>query len=207
MNLKPQLTRPAKWFCGETLLSTMKKPTIKKITSLCLALAAVVMASRADVLTWDPSLGGGTGGAGTWNLNSTANWWNGSADVSWKDNSATGTNTALFSGTAGAITLNSSLSTSNLQFTTDGYTLSGSGTLTLGFGGIDASALSSGTTTIGNALLLAGGQQLWQSGSGELLAINGAVTRSPGAAVDFSATGITSSTLANANGILGGWAT
>ncbi|MDR3456935.1 MAG: autotransporter-associated beta strand repeat-containing protein [Verrucomicrobiae bacterium] len=185
----------------------MKNPTTKKITALCLALAAGVLASHADVLTWDPSLGGGTGGAGTWNLNSTANWWNGAADVSWKDNSAKGTNTAVLAGTAGAVTLNTGLSASNLQFTAAGYTLSGSGTLTLGFGGIDASAVGSGTTTIGNALSLAGGQQLWQIGSGGTLAINGAVTRHTGATVDFSATGITSSTLANANGILGGWAT
>jgi hypothetical protein len=48
---------------------------------------------------------------------------------------------------------------------------------------------------------------LWQVGGGTL-AINSAVTRSTGAAVDFSASGVTSSTLANdAGGIIGGWAT
>ena len=70
------------------------------------------------------------------------------------DNSADGTNSAIFGSTAGTVTLNSTLSASNLQFTATGYTVSGSGTLTLGAGGIDASALGSGTTTIGDALSL-----------------------------------------------------
>jgi fibronectin-binding autotransporter adhesin len=178
-----------------------------KMLAVGLFTAAGLFTARADSLTWDPALGGGSGGAGTWNLNSTANWWNGSSDVTWKDSSASGTNSAIFSGTAGTVTLNTSLSASNLQFTAAGYTVSGSGTLTLGAGGIDASALGSGTTTIGNALTLSGGQQWWQAGSGSTLAINGAVTRNAGAAVDFLATGYTSTTLANVNSILGGWAT
>jgi autotransporter-associated beta strand protein len=184
----------------------MKTKILNQFTLLGLALLAG-MASRAEVLTWDPSFGGGSGGAGTWNLNGTANWWNGLADVTWKDNSVLGTNGALFGGSAGAVTLNTSLSASNLQFTASGYTLSGAGTLTLGAGGIDASALGGGAATIGNALVLSGGQQWWQSGAGGTLAINGAVSRNAGATVDFSVAGVTSSTLANGNGILGGWAT
>jgi len=178
-----------------------------KLLAVSLFAAIGLFAARADSLTWDPTLGGGSGGTGTWNLNSTANWWNGASDVAWKDNSATGTNSAIFSSTAGTVTLNTSLSASNLQFTAAGYTVSGSGTLTLGAGGIDASALGSGTTTIGNALTLSGGQQWWQAGSGSTLAINGTVTRNAGATVDFLATSYTSATLANVNGILGGWAT
>ena len=214
MKLQTTYPQPLMPFCARPVKSisrlfpNMKTPMIKKITSLCLVLAAGVIATRADSLNWD-QLGSGTlGGTGTWDLNTTANWYNGSTDVKWTDNSALGTNSAVFSGaTAGTVTLNTSLSASNLQFTTTGYTLSGSGTLTLGAGGIDASTLGSGTTTIGNALSLSGGQQLWQVGGGTL-AINGAVTRSTGAAVDFSASGVTSSTLANdAGGIIGGWAT
>ena len=166
-----------------------------------------VFAARADSLLWDPLAIGGSGGTGTWNLNSTANWWNGSSDVTWKDNSANGTNTALFSGSSGMVTLNTSLSSLNLQFVSPGYKLSGSGTLTLGAGGIDASSLSSGTTTISNVLSLSGGQQSWLIGSGSTLAINGAVSRKAGATVDFAAGGITSSTLTNVNSIIGGWAT
>src|SRR6185312_16900025 len=122
-----------------------------KILAGGLFAATGMISAHADVLTWDPLFGGGTGGTGTWNLNSTANWWNGAADVKWSDNSTIGTNSAIFSGSAGTVTLNTSLSASNLQFTTTGYTVSGLGTLTLN-GGFDASQLSSGTTTIGNAL-------------------------------------------------------
>src|SRR5690348_13112065 len=79
--------------------SIMKIPVFGKITSLCLLLAAGTMLTRADVLTWDPAANGsGSGGAGTWNLNGTANWFNGTADVKWLDNSAAGTNSGIFAG-------------------------------------------------------------------------------------------------------------
>lgn len=50
---------------------------------LCLGQAA-----NAGILTWDGSdavTSGAQGGAGTWNVNSTANWWNGTADLVWPD--------------------------------------------------------------------------------------------------------------------------
>ena len=105
------------------LVTRMKNPMLKKIASLCLVLSAGVLSARADALYWDQAGSGALGGTGTWNLNSTANWWNGAADVTWKDNSATGTNSAIFAGTAGTVTLNTGLSASNLQFTASGYTL------------------------------------------------------------------------------------
>ena len=180
----------------------------RKILPVILFALSGAFVARADILTWDPGLNGGSGGVGTWNLNTTANWWNGTADVAWKDNSTLGTNAAIFSGTGGAVTLNTSLSASNLQFLASGYTLSGSGVLTLGAGGIDASTLSSGTTTVGNALSLSLGQQAWQVGGGAILAVNGTVTHSIGASVDFAVPGITSTSLHNdATGILGAWAT
>ena len=94
----------------------MKIPVFGKILSLSLLVAAGTSLTRADVLTWDPLLNGGGGGGGTWNLNGTANWFNGATDVKWLDNSARGTNGAVFGGTAGTVTLNSSLSASNLLF-------------------------------------------------------------------------------------------
>lgn len=180
---------------------------VLKLMILVLSSVAGLFVARAGSLTWDPGRTGGSGGTGTWDLNTTLDWWNGSADVTWMDNSADGTNTAVFSGTSGTVTLDTSLSASNLQFQAAGYTLSGSGTLTLGVGGIDASGVTSGTTAIGTPLSLATGQQSWLVGSGGTLAIDGAITRSSGATVDFTASGTTSTTLANANGILGGWAT
>jgi autotransporter-associated beta strand protein len=188
----------------------MKTPIIKTITSICLLLAAGTLAVRADTLSWDPTFSYGSGGTGTWDFNTTANWYsyNTGNDFKWTDNLVPGTNTALFSGTAGTVTLNAGLSVSNLQYSVAGYTLAGTGPLTLGGGGIDASAASGGTTTIGTPLTLVGGQQLWQVGSGGTLAINGVVTRSAGTTVDFSSAGITCTNLTNdASGILGGWAT
>ena len=176
-------------------------------------LAATGLLAHAQVLTWDPGLstGANPGGTGTWNLNATANWYNGTIDIKWTDNSTTGTNVALFSGTtAGTVTLNTSLSVSNLQFTTAGYTLSGSGVLTLGGGGINASALNSGTTTISTPLTLPGLQELWQVGVGATLAVNSVLTRNTGASVDFLTPGITSTSAGlanNATGIIGAWAT
>jgi autotransporter-associated beta strand protein len=179
----------------------MAKHHLKKL-AVGLCLATGWFGAHADTLTWDPGASGGSGGNGTWDLNTSANWWNGSADVMWTDNSAQGAATAVFSGSPGTVTLNSSLSASNLQFYAD-YTLSGSSVLTLGAGGITA---YSGVTAIGLPLSLSGGQQPWYA-SGGTLAINGSVSRSPGAAVDFSSSGVTSSTLANVNGVLGAWAT
>jgi fibronectin-binding autotransporter adhesin len=195
------------------LFSKMEIPIMKRIASIGLLLAAGSLAALANVLTWDPALNGsstgGSGGAGTWTL-STANWYNGTSDVGWLDNSANGTNAAVFADIAGTVALNTSLSASNLLFNTTGYTLSGSGSLTLS-GGINASALSSGSTTVSVPLLLPAAQQLWQVGSGATLAVNSALTRSTGASVDFSAAGIitgTSPVLANdTTGMMGAWAT
>ena len=186
--------------------STMKINMIKKLASLCLTLAAGALVAQAQ-LNWDPLSTGGSGGSGTWNLNGTANWYGNLGAVKWTDNSAFGRDQAIFSSVGGTVTLNTSLSASNLTFYIDGYTISGTGTLTLGSGGIDASSVY-GMTTIGNPLVLATGQQMWQIAPGGTLAVNGAVTRNVGAAVDFSASGIVGSSLTNdATGILGAWAT
>ena len=185
----------------------MKTSFANKFISASLVLAGGLLGAGAQ-FTWDPGLTGGSGGAGTWNL-TTAKWYNGSADVLWTDTAAPGTNTAVFGGTAGTVTLGTSLVASNLLFTTAGYTLSGTGPLMLG-GGINASALNAGTTTINTPLSLPAAQQLWQVGSGATLVVKGTLARSLGASVDFTTPGIkgTSSLLANdATGVIGGWAT
>ncbi|MGH7978574.1 MAG: beta strand repeat-containing protein, partial [Limisphaerales bacterium] len=184
----------------------MKLTTV--FSQILCGITVAITANAQQTLTWDPGSSGGSGGTGTWDFNTTADWYNGTSDVTWLDNSVFGANTAIFGGTAGTVTLNGSLSASNLQFTTAGYTLSGSGTLTLGAGGINGSSLGSGTTTIGVTLALPQAQQPWQIGSGGTLAINGTINRSVGAAVDFSPTGVTTATLTNdATGVIGGWAT
>lgn len=67
------------------------------------------------------------GGTGTWDL-STANWWDTAGMVVWPDTTA---DTAIFSGTAGIVTLGMPLNVGTLQFDSDGYQITG-GTLTLG---------------------------------------------------------------------------
>ena len=110
---------------------------------------------------WDPSSSGGTGsgGPGTWN-SVNANWFNGTSDTAW-----TSGNIANFAGTAGTVTLGAAETADGLTFTTAGYTLSGSSTLTLG-GATPTITVPSGTTTIG--CVIAGSGGLTASGPGTL---------------------------------------
>lgn len=142
-----------------------------------LALGAIAVASfiyipssaYAASLSWTSAGTSTLGGSGTWNT-SGANWWNGSSAIAWSDTTGT-TDTAVFSGTAGFVGLGSNVGALGLNFSTPGYVLStGSSTLTLGTSGIDASALSSGTTTIaGVGSIALGGNQTWNVGSGATL--------------------------------------
>jgi fibronectin-binding autotransporter adhesin len=161
--------------------------------TLGLAVAGLsTQSAQAASVSWN-------GGTGTWET--TSNWSTSALPTS--------TDTAVFAGTAGTVTVGATDTALGLQFTTTDYTLA-SGGLTLGFGGIDASSLTSGTTTIASALTL-NGSQAWSVGAGGTLAVSGTVTRNAGAAVNFVPTGtinLTGSGLANdATGILGGWAT
>ena len=87
----------------------------------------------ATALTWDGN--GATapnpdGGAGTWNANTAANWWNGTASVVWPAPSGTNDD-AIFANTAGTVTLAAGGVTANdLTFQTTGYLIQ-SNTLTL----------------------------------------------------------------------------
>lgn len=94
--------------------------------------------------------------------------------------------------------------------TASSYTLSGASTLTLGIGGIDASAVTSGTNTITAPLTLASGGQTWSAGTGSTLAVSpNTFTRNPGAAVAIDRTaggGTIATNLGTTHGILGPWA-
>ncbi|SUC82770.1 Extracellular serine protease precursor [Pannonibacter phragmitetus] len=73
------------------------------------------------------------GGSGTWNSSST-NWTSqaGNVATSWADL------TAVFAGTSGGtVTVTGTQSVAGLQFATDGYTLSGTGSLVAGAGGME----------------------------------------------------------------------
>jgi autotransporter-associated beta strand protein len=93
---------------------------------LLLSLSAI---ARATTLTWDPNLSSGAnlGGTGTWDNNTTANWYNGASDVTWTDTTGN-TDIAAFGGTAGTVTLNNTpIRANGLAFTTTGYTIGASG--------------------------------------------------------------------------------
>ncbi|HET6246230.1 MAG TPA: autotransporter-associated beta strand repeat-containing protein [Tepidisphaeraceae bacterium] len=176
-----------------------------------LALFSNGSGASAATLTWDPSQTPATpsGGTGTWDLNTTPDWSNGTADVDWTDNSAIGIDSAVFGATGGTVSLNSNLSASGVQFTGSGYAISGTGVLSIGTGGINASSLNTGTTSIANSIALVGGMQTWNVGSGSTLNV-GAITRTAGSGttVQFIPSGAISTTTANTAGdILGGWAT
>ena len=119
-----------------------------------LAVGGALLASgiaSAGTFNWDADASAGNGangGTGTWNT-STANWYNGAADVAWPNVSAND-DKALFGNTAGTVTLGASLTAGGIQFDTSGYTLSGTNDLTLSpqATGSDALVVSSGVSNI-----------------------------------------------------------
>jgi autotransporter-associated beta strand protein len=179
----------------------MKSSSLFSALFLCAFLAPAMAAP----LSWDPAQTPATpsGGNGTWNL-ADAFWSDGAANQAWTDTVGL-TDTAGFGGSAGTVAVGGALAAKALVFNTPGYTLAG-GSLALGGGGIDASALASGTTTVGSDLLLVE-SQTWSAGAGATLAVNGALARGNGATLALAGGGAwTTTSLANTNGILGPWA-
>ncbi len=117
---------------------------------------------------WDPAENcTDTGGLGTWDASTTADWCNGSSDNTWT--SGTGNNLAYFAGSAGGIvTLNGGVTADGLVFTTSGYNISaGSSSPLLTLAGPTINVPTGGTaTTIG--CKIAGVAGLTESGSGSL---------------------------------------
>lgn len=114
-------------------------------------------------LTWDTNgATTGTGGTGTWNITSPI-WVNGTTFQAW--NNPTFDN-AVFGGTSGTVTLALPINVHNLNFSANGYNLSGS---TLIFGGASPTATinPSVTATINSAL--SGNNGLIKSGGGTLI--------------------------------------
>ena len=115
-------------------------------------IAAAAVLAPAATLYWDSdtnagnnnvTTGAGLGGGGTWNTLTTSNWWNGSAgaDQQWNDV----TDDAVFWGTAGAVTLNSSHTASSLRFKSSGYTLTSN---SINLGATGSVTVETGTSTI-----------------------------------------------------------
>ena len=178
------------------------KNTVQHLAIIALAFAGLSLnSSQAANLSWDADAvfnNGTLGGTGTWNT-ALLNWDNGSADQAWATNTITG-DTAVFAGTAGTATLGTSINALGLQFTTTGYTVAtGANTLALGTGGIDASGLSGGTTTLTGLISLGAGQS-WNVGSGATLTSSAVIS----GANALAKTGAGTLTLSASNTFSGG---
>jgi fibronectin-binding autotransporter adhesin len=146
---------------------------IPSIFATALTLVFSVETTNAASLSWDGSdtvTAGAQGGAGNWNVNSTANWWDGTANVVWPALGGTDDD-AIFEGTAGTVTLTSAITANDLTFNTTGYILSGAQTLTLNGTTPTITVGTSITATIGNgtATVLAGSAGLTKAGAGTLI--------------------------------------
>ena len=118
-------------------------------------------ALAAPALQWGAT---GAGGTGTWDSNTTANWFDGTSAVKWP--AAGTTNLARFSGTAGTVTLSGTLNANCLQFLSTGYTLQ-SGTLALNGTAPTLTTASGVSATIGSTV--AGSVGLIKNGVGSLI--------------------------------------
>ena len=123
---------------------------------LTLGFTGLAFPARAADQTWNP--GGAGGGAGTW---SGSNWGAGAAWVAG--------NTAVFDGTAGAVTVGAQTA-GGLTFNTSGYKLAAPGTLTLAGAPVMLRLGSGVTATFDAGLLPAGadGLRLCVTGGGTL---------------------------------------
>ena len=110
-------------------------------------------------LYWGSS---GNGGSGTWDLGSTANWYDGGASTAWHDFGGNDYS-AVFTGTAGTVSLASNVNVSRITIQSAGYTLQGN-SLTLT--GTNPVITADANATI--ASMLNGSSGLTKSGLGKL---------------------------------------
>ncbi len=126
----------------------------------------------ASTLSWDPDgnpSDGADGGPGSWDLVNPY-WYNGSTDVIWP-NFTTSSDTAVFGGTGGTVTLGAPVFANGLQFNVDGYTIDNGGvpanTLTLSGAAQTISVTNAGTTATISAVLSSTGG-ITKTGNGAL---------------------------------------
>jgi autotransporter-associated beta strand protein len=131
-----------------------------------LLVAALAWPAHSAPLTWD---GGNTGNAqsdggdGTWDTNTTANWWNGATDVLWPVAGGLDDD-AIFGDAAGTVTVNG-VNANDLTFNTTGYLLQG-GTLTLDGATPTITAGPGVSATISS--IIAGASGLTKAGAGTI---------------------------------------
>ncbi len=120
--------------------------------------------SPLAALTWDPAASAGVtpGGPGTWD-SSTNLWWNGISQVAWP--AAPAGDEAIFSGlTAGAVSVPAGITARYLTFGTTGYSLTGTGPLTLADPAVLRNTAGTHITTI-DVPLAGGTTQTYSTGT------------------------------------------
>jgi len=155
--------------------------------AMALACSATILAA-GGLLIWDPA-GQLTdsGGTGTWTTTD-PQWDDGVSisDVRWTNSNL---DIADFINTAGAVSINSSISAGGLEFDSSGYTLAGTGTLTLdgGFGNTGTVQVTNAadTATISTAIHAPNGMDLTGAGT-VVLTGNGANNSFGGPTTIFS---------------------
>ncbi|QGW82579.1 autotransporter-associated beta strand repeat-containing protein [Variovorax paradoxus] len=148
----------------------MRSPWALRLVALA-ALLALYAPVQAANLYWDPNtFGVGLGGDGTWNTSSIWNTTGNDVAGPWIGWTNDPLDTAIFSGTAGTVTLATPITANRLNFAVHNYTITG-GTLTLG--GVAPTIDGAGNATISSTL--AGTAGLTKAGTGNLV-LNGANT-------------------------------
>jgi len=156
--------------------------------------------TQAEILedrTWDPghNPANPTGGTGTWNATA-ADWSDGAADVTWDSSIEPD---AVFAGAPGTVTLVEAAAARSLTFTSDGYTVTGTEPLTVGYWGVRVTAGNeatieapiagdSGLTKRGEGKLTLTGANTF---TGDTVIHNGTVAITSGAALGDPANGVT----------------
>jgi len=119
----------------------------------------------AAPLQWGSS---GGGGSGTWDANTTADWFDGTNTTKWVDTGGTDY-AAIFAGSAGTVSLASGINANHLTFNTSGYTLLNN-PLNLNGTTPTITIASNVTTTIGSLINSSAG--LTKTGAGTLVLTN-----------------------------------
>lgn len=154
------------------MLSSFRRSSLPKAFLAAAALGLAAAPASAATLYWDGGTaniagngdGASAGGNGTWNTTLT-NWDAGTgAHVAWNN---AGSDTAVFAGTAGTVTLGTGITAGGLTFNTAGYTVTGN-TLTLG-GTTATVTVTNAADSATVASSLAGSAGLAKAGAGTLV--------------------------------------
>jgi fibronectin-binding autotransporter adhesin len=134
----------------------MRATRLAVLFAMASALFGALQAPANATLYYWYGDGTNLGGSGTWDLSNT-NWSSsdtGGGVAQWPNDA---THDAYFQGTGSTVTVDSSVTNAgNLYFATDGYTLTGSGTLTLGAGAATITVDSGVTSIVGTSLTCTG---------------------------------------------------